>query len=54
MENLPWLFGAFTVAWALVFGYLAVISKWERDTRKKIVALRELMHDGSGDQNRLD
>lgn len=48
-ENLPWLFGAFTVGWALVFGYLVVISKWERDTRKKITELRELVNEGSRD-----
>ncbi len=50
-ENLPWLFGAFAIAWSLIFGYLALISKWERDTRKRVTALRELV---SGDKDRLD
>lgn len=48
-ENIPWLFGAFAVGWALVFGYLIVISQRERDTRKKIAELRDLVEERSRD-----
>ena len=48
-ENLPWLFAAFGIAWGLVFGYLVVISKRERETRKRLAELRELVGERSGD-----
>jgi CcmD family protein len=43
-ENLPWLFAAFTVGWALVFGYIAWISGRERETRRKLAALQEMVN----------
>lgn len=44
-ENLPWLFAAFTIGWALVFGYLAWISKREQETQRRLEALQQLIND---------
>lgn len=44
---MPWLFAAYGVGWGLIFGYLVVISKRERETRKKIAALQEIVNDRS-------
>lgn len=44
-ENLKWLFGAFAFGWAMLFGYLMLISAKERSLRHKVdtleAALRE-------------
>jgi CcmD family protein len=42
-ENLPWLFGAFVVAWLLIFGYLAWISSQERELRRRVAALQKAL-----------
>jgi CcmD family protein len=44
-ENLPWLFGAFALGWAIVFGYLFWLSGKERALRKRIASLEELVHE---------
>jgi CcmD family protein len=48
MENLPWLFGAFALGWALIFAYLFWISRKEQALRRKVGALEALLKDDSG------
>lgn len=41
--NLRWLFAAFAVAWMLVFSYLFRISRKERELRRRIAAIEDLL-----------
>ena len=38
--NLPYLFAAFAIIWALFFAYLFVISRRERELRREVEELR--------------
>jgi CcmD family protein len=44
-ENLPWLFGAFAVGWALIFGYLFWIASKEKALRKQVAQLQKMLQD---------
>jgi len=40
-DNLPWLFGACTLGWLILFGYLVWLAKRERELRRRVAALQE-------------
>ena len=42
-ENLPWLFGAFSLGWLIIFGYLGWISSKERSLTRRIASLQRLL-----------
>ena len=44
-ENLSWLFGAFAIGWALIFGYLFWMSNRERELRRKLSDLQTLLEE---------
>lgn len=41
MENAAYLFTAFTIIWALVFGYLLFLFIRQRNLRREIESLKE-------------
>jgi CcmD family protein len=41
MENAGYLFAAFTIIWALVFGYVLVLFNRQRRMRREIDSLKE-------------
>ena len=41
MENAGYLFAAFTIVWAVVFGYVLVLFNRQRRLRREIDSLRE-------------
>lgn len=45
IENLPWLFAAFAIGWAILFFYLYWISKRERTLRRKVAELESRLDD---------
>ena len=42
MENAGYLFAAFTIIWALVFGYVLVLFNRQRRLRREINSLKEV------------
>jgi CcmD family protein len=42
MENANYLFAAFAIIWALVFGYVLLLFNRQRRLRREINSLREL------------
>ncbi len=49
MENAGYLFAAFTIIWALVFGYVLLLFNRQRRLRREINSLRELFKEkGAG------
>jgi len=45
MENLSWLFWAYAIGWALIFGYLFQISRRELALRRKIADLQAIVEE---------
>ena len=43
--NLAWLGSAFGIGWLIIFLYLFSISRRERDVRRRVAALEELLKD---------
>jgi len=41
MENASYLFAAFTIIWALVFGYVLLLFNRQRRLRREIDSLKE-------------
>jgi len=41
MENAGYLFATFTIIWALVFGYVLLLSNRQRRLRREIDSLKE-------------
>lgn len=48
MENLNYLFAAFTAVWALVFLYVVVLARRNRALEREIEELRELLQRRGG------
>ncbi|MDP2931927.1 MAG: CcmD family protein [Chloroflexota bacterium] len=48
MENAGYLLAAFTLVWALVFGYVIVLFARERGLRKEIESLKETLKERQG------
>ena len=46
MENLSFLFAAYTAVWALLFGYVVVLSRRNRSLEREIEELRHLLQRG--------
>jgi CcmD family protein len=42
MENAGYLFTAFSIVWALVFGYVLLLSIRQRNQQREISALKEI------------
>ena len=43
MENAGYLFAAFTIIWALVFGYVLLLFNRQRRLRREIDSLKEAL-----------
>ena len=43
MENAGYLFAAFTIIWALVFGYILFLFNKQRKLRREINSLKEAL-----------
>ena len=41
MENLGYLFAAFSIVWAAIFGYIFSLSRKQRQLRREINLLKE-------------
>ncbi len=50
MENAGYLFAAFTIAWALIFGYVLMLLNRQRGLRREIESLREALKEKEGEQ----
>ena len=43
MENAGYLFAAFTIVWALVFGYILLLLNRQRSLRQELTSLKEAL-----------
>jgi CcmD family protein len=50
MENLGYLLAAFTIVWAVVFGYVLLLINRQRRLRRDINSLREALKEKGGEQ----
>ncbi len=50
MENAGYLFAAFAIAWAVVFGFVLLLFNRQRRLRREIDTLRETFSDKGGRQ----
>ena len=50
MENAGYLFTAYTVIWAVVFGYVLLLFNRQRRLRREIDTLKELLKEKEGEQ----
>ena len=50
MENAGYLLAAFTIIWALVFGYVLVLFNRQRRLRRGIDSLKEALREKGGEQ----
>lgn len=41
MENLGYLFAAYTIVWAVIFGYIFCLSRRQRQLQREIESLKE-------------
>jgi CcmD family protein len=46
MENLSFLFAAYTAVWALLFVYVVILSRRNRSLEREIDQLRQLLQRG--------
>ncbi len=49
MENLGYLFAAFTIVWAVIFGYVFSLSRKQRQLRLELDSLKEAMREKGQD-----
>ncbi len=50
MENLGYLFAAFAIVWAVLFGYLLILFNGQRRLRREIDSLKEIIKEKGGEQ----
>ena len=50
MENAGYLFAAFAIVWALVFGYVFLLFNRQRRLRQEINSLKEALKERGGEQ----
>jgi len=50
MENAGYLFAAFSVIWALVFGYVLLLFNRQRALRREINSLKEALKEKGAEQ----
>ncbi len=46
MQNAGYLFAAFAIIWAVVFGYILVLLRRQRAVQREIEALKETSEEG--------
>ena len=50
MENVGYLFAAFTIVWAVVFGYVLLLLNRQRRLQREIDSLKEAVKEKEGEQ----
>ncbi len=50
MENAGYLLAAFTIIWAVVFGYILLLLNRQRSLRREINSLREALKEKESEQ----
>lgn len=50
-SNLPYLFAAFAVTWAVFFGYMFFIGRRQQEIRAEIERLRQAVDSGDSDDS---
>ena len=50
MENAGYLFAAFSIVWAVVFGYVLLLFNRQRRLRREIDALKETLKEKGSEQ----
>ncbi len=50
MENAGYLFAAFTIVWAVVFGYVLLLFNRQRRLRREIDSLKEVSKEKGSEQ----
>ena len=50
MENAGYLFAAYSLAWAFVFGYVLLLLNQQRRLRQEINSLREMLQEKGDEQ----
>ena len=50
MENLGYLFAAFAIVWAVVFGYTLLLLNRQRRLRREIDSLKEMFKEKESEQ----
>ena len=50
MENAGYLFAAYSLAWAFVFGYVLLLLNRQRTLQREINSLRELLKEKGDEQ----
>ncbi len=45
MQNLSYLFAAYTIIWVVIFGYIFTLSRRNQELGKEIVALKEKLEE---------
>ncbi len=50
MENAGYLFAAFTIIWALVFGYIFFLFHRQKKLRQEISSLKEALKERGGER----
>ena len=48
MENLNYLFAAFTIVWVIIFGFVFNMSRKQRQLQREIKALEEMIGEDGG------
>jgi CcmD family protein len=44
MENAGYLFAAYAIVWAVLFGYIFILSRRQKRLRREIDLLKEVLH----------
>ena len=44
MENAGYLFAAYAIVWAVLFGYIFILSRRQKRLRREIDLLKEALH----------
>ncbi len=50
MENAGYLFAAFAIVWAVVFGYVLLLLDRQKKLRREIDSLKEALKEKGGEQ----
>ena len=50
MENAGYLFAAFAIVWAVVFGYVLLLLNRQKKLRREIDSLKEAFREKGGEQ----
>ena len=54
MENLTYVFAAFAIVWAVIFGYIFSLSHRQRQLRREIDSLKEKNDDAPEEERKVD